>query len=261
MKSPLQTLLLPAALLLLPCAGAQATAITGWLATDSDTITDAGTSAPNFAPGSGGGLGGGLYAPLSPVTLSSMAVGDTLKLTASFQVVGGATSAGVGDQGIRFGLFDSNNLSSFNGWSGYLITVRTNNAQTIFERTGSPNTVDFGSTTNAGLLIGPNTFSSPINDANYNVTLSLTRTAAGLSIGTTVSNDNGYSINLAGFEDASLQSNLGVFDRVGFVFTTGFAVDNAIFSSVDVSLIPVPEPAGVTLLLAALLPLGMRRRR
>ena len=122
--------------------------VTGWLATNTTTISGADTSSPLLNSGNGSGTNSAsvpFFARITPRVLS--AVGDSLQIGANITV---GTPAGVAGQGLwfRFGLFDNPNAigsKTVNNWLGYTAMAQSSAANSLYERVGGTTSGDFAS--------------------------------------------------------------------------------------------------------------------
>jgi len=223
----------------------------------------------------------------SPVSLVN--VGDQITFTfdVDFNDAAGLVNA---NDNFRFALFDLNGEAQVaadntatagtddtDNFRGYIFGVKTGTGSgSIRERiamlasgdnafsTAAPNTVT-APVVGAGTVGGdPVILASSVNGNGagplYSGQMTLTLTASGVDLSGSFIGSNSPTGNLFAASDTTAPFPT-TFGAVGFLIGNGLSVDQAQFRNVDVTFVPVPEPASLSLFgIASLLFIGRRRR-
>jgi len=228
--------------------------LTSWTLFGTSTQLD--TASPTV--GSGTQV---IYA--SAPTSYTLSVGDSITLSGGVNFVDVSPTANTADQ-FRFGLYDSNGQSGTKNWLGYFASnAGTSGGPTysrLWERDNPSTNANFYQGLEATTIANANATPSNLAFAsgNYTFSLTYTRTATGLDIAwTLIGTDVTYSVSKV-FSDLTPQTF--TFDRVGLAALT-MGTSQVNYSNLDLTYTAVPEPAVLSLLVAAGALILVRRRK
>jgi hypothetical protein len=222
--------------LALAFAGADAAPVTGWIERTGDTpVSGLNTASPILGNGSVDSADNmSIYASIPTVTLAS--VGDKVTFSGSVSlsgIVGGHNQ-------FRWGLYDRNGSSGDSGWLGYIGNAgHSSTGASLFER-ANPNTVWYMLSTggaNQTIATAPAP-GAALTDGTYGFSLILERTAGGMRISQSMLRIfDSQQFGLISMEDSTPQTMS--FNRVAFLMGDALNVDQAQFSHIDVTYVPV----------------------
>jgi hypothetical protein len=257
--------------LLLVTSGAGAAPIVGpWMNASPDQgdgpISGAETSSPTVGDGSPNSAEAEMFdSPFAPITLSNS--GDRIVLTASVVLSGTVNSpatAGTPRTQFRFGLFDGDDAGDDTGWVGYSMSNAhgTGTPAGTLARKPVGNTSTYLSATGQNALASTQGNGTTFHDDTYVLEMTIERAGGDLLVtgnlrGTEATN---FTQSLSATDATASTLGTYTFDHVGFLMGGNLDADQAAFFNVDVSYVPVPEPAAAALLLAGA-PLLIRRHR
>jgi hypothetical protein len=176
------------------------TPVTGWLVTNSTSVTGADTSSPLLNSANGSGTSGAsipFFARTIPHVLT--AAGDSLHLGGTVTV---NTPGGTANQGLwfRFGLYDNPNAASsltVNNWLGYTAMAQASATNSLHERIGGTSSGDFGSSIFGTASRPPDASptylgaNSPGGIITLRADQTITRTATGVSVASRLASPGG----------------------------------------------------------------------
>ena len=267
----MRTLFVCAAVCLLTGPAALAAPITGpWmnaLGQGDGPITGADTNSPVVGDGSSNSAESEMLdSPFSAITLANS--GDRVVFSATVTLTGtvnSPASSGTPRTQFRFGLFDGDDVDDDTGWVGYLMTNAHGNGTPAGTLGRKPvgNTTTYLSTMGQNVLTSTQGDGSVFNDDTYTLAMTIQRVGDALELfgsitGTATTN---FSQSLTATDATASTLGTFTFDHVGFLMGGNLDADRAAFSNVDVTFIPVPEPAGAAVLVLGAAGLLKRRRR
>ena len=240
---------------------AHATLINGWgseTGNANGTITDSGSGGNFSTTAPTGNL---TPRALLPSTLTLSNVGDEIVLSGQVTAAQGIN----GNDSFRFWLTNSNGQptgtlsggtwtgATITGWLGYgaeVANLVNNSGQFLLVGRSNPNTGGWFSGTGAYTLsaTGASSFNQPAT-YNFNLTLTLASPTS-INVAYSFGDTGGTFLSTANFTDPGNAGGGNVstksFNAVGFLQNTssGGAMS---YSNVDVSFIPVPEPASMAI--------------
>lgn len=215
---------------------ALAAPVAGWIERVGDTpVSGLNTASPilgNNTASSADNMS--IYASIPTATLTN--VGDKVTLSGSVTLTGIVG----GHNQFRWGLYDLNGSVNDVGWLGYIGNAgHSNSGASLFER-ANPNTVWYMSSTggaNVALATAPAP-GTALTDGTYAFSLTLERTASGVRIAQSIiRSSDSQQFALISVEDTTPQTT--TFNRVGFLMGDALDVDQAQFSNIDVTYLPV----------------------
>jgi hypothetical protein len=200
------------------------------------------------------------HASFPQITLANN--GDKAVFTGTMQLVGSvnsAASSGTPRTQFRFGLFKDDGDGDELEWTGYLMTNShgTGTPAGSISRKPVGNTSAYLSTTGANSLVSTQGNGTVFNDDTFALSMSIERSGTSLvvtgTINGTATTNFSQSLNVADATPPTFS-----FDRLGFLLGGNLDADQAVFTNLDVRL--VPEPSALLLLGMGGLA-GLARRR
>jgi hypothetical protein len=255
------------ALLSLTFSSAHADPVTGTWTTavgqGNGPILNANTASPTIGDGTAESADAEMFHSVFPqITLGNS--GDKIIFTGSVTLIGTANSpltSGNPRTQFRFGLFDGDNVGpDDNGWVGYYMSNKhgtTGSPAGVLTRKPVGNTSVYLSTTGQSTALasvqGDGTAASLFNDDTYSMSLTIERSGNNLNVSGLLTGLNGFSQSLSGTDTTASTLGTYAFDYLGFLLGGNLDTDQAQFSNLDVTFVPVPEPSTIFLLSAGLL--------
>jgi hypothetical protein len=256
-----------AAVLAWTTSGATAAPVLGpWMNADGQgngPITGADTNSPVVGDGSPNSAEAEMFDSAFPrINLENS--GDRVTLSGTVTLEGTVGTAGGPRTQFRFGLFSDDDDGDDVGWTGYYMSNASGTGTPAGTLARKPvgNTSVYLSTTGQNALASTQGDGVNFTDDTYTFSITLERAGDELLVsGTLNGTTNGFTQSLSATDPTA--STLGTFsvNYVGFLLGGNLDADRASFSNLDVTFVPVPEPAAAGLLAGGALALTMRRRR
>ena len=231
------------------------TLVTSGLNTSSPVIGTTDPSLPDNADASD------FHSDFPEIVLANS--GDAILLTGSVTLTGINSS----QRNFRFGLFDRNGSPGTTGWLGYFAANSVATSYGEIRQRDAGNSGLHVSITGSTEIMRTTTFPSsstgaPFTDHTYRFELRLTRDGSAFDIISRLYNTDGTAFaDVLRVEDrvpAATESFR--FNNVAFLLGGGLNTDQAAFSDIDVTYLPVPEPASWALFGIATFWFSTRRR-
>ncbi|HEY9249517.1 MAG TPA: PEP-CTERM sorting domain-containing protein [Rariglobus sp.] len=235
-------------------AVAHAEAVTSWTQS-SGSVSGLTTDSPSFATGSNSFKG-------ATPTYTLDSVGDTLTFSGSV-VLSFATNGG--DGAFRWGAFNTNSGSdvSDKNWSGYLTANKLSGSVPLYEKDAgsggwNSTSAEGYAQVSSGITGGLSNFA--LSSGTYNFSFSLERKSTGVLVSwSLVSTTNSYSLSGSWLDTTPVTYT---YNEVVIQATGSFGQTSAAFSDMDVTFTSsIPEPSSASLLMGAVVLLGLLCRR
>lgn len=229
-------------------------------------ISGADTNSPVVGDGSANSADAEMIdSPFPAITLANP--GDKVVFGGSVTLAGTVNSpatSGTPRTQFRFGLFDGDDDGDDLGWVGYYLSNAHGSGTPAGTLARKPvgNTSTYLSATGQNALASTTGDGSVFNDDTYALAMTIERVGDNVLVSGTITGTATTNFNQAISATDVTASTLGTytFDHLGFLMGGNLDTDQASFSNLQVSYVPVPEPGAAGLVIAAAA-LALRRRR
>lgn len=231
-------------------------------------ILNADTASPTVGDGTANSADGEMFhSPFSAITLANS--GDKIIFSGSVTLIGtinSAATSGTPRTQFRFGIFRDDGDGDELEWIGYSMSNKHGNAGTpagTLARKPVGNTSAYLSSTGQNSLAtvqGDGTAASLFNDDTYSMNMTIERSGANLIVSALLTGVNGFNQSMNATDLTASTLGTYTFDRLGFLLGGNLDTDQAVFSNLDVTFVPVPEPSALAIGFAGMLGCLLCRR-